>query len=105
MGGFRHNFPTLVQQPCNMLVHRLHAWEQPLSIVFSRPIPFVRIRLYFHWQLLSASSGATHPEKWLDRPSEGTKSLPYCRRTDSEAQADVTDGLETCNLRHRAPVA
>ena len=48
MGAFRHYFPTLVQQACNMPVHGLHAREQPLPVVFPRPISLVRKRLYFH---------------------------------------------------------
>jgi hypothetical protein len=31
-----------------MLVHRLHAWKQPLSVILPGPIPLVRKGFYFH---------------------------------------------------------
>ncbi len=48
MGVFRHYFPTVVQHACNMLVHGLHAREQPLPVVLPRPTSFVCKRLHFH---------------------------------------------------------
>src|SRR5713226_3011168 len=48
MGVFRHYFPTVIQHACNMLVHGLHAREQPLPVVLPRPISFVCKRLHFH---------------------------------------------------------
>jgi len=48
MGGLGHDVPTVAQHACNMLVHGLHAWEQPLPVVLPGPIPLVSKRLHFH---------------------------------------------------------
>ena len=91
MGGFRHDLPTLVQHACEVLVHCLHAREQPLSVVLPSPISLVRKRLHFHLATASAFFLALFPFRTIARRAslEGTKSLLHCRRTDSEAQADV----------------
>src|SRR5438552_12151070 len=61
MGVFRHYFPTVVQHACNMLVHGLHAREQPLPVVPPRPISFVSKRPHFHRYPLAAFSLAPFP--------------------------------------------
>ena len=48
MGSFRHDLPTIAQHTCYVLIHCLHAWEQPLAVVFPGPIPFVYERFDFH---------------------------------------------------------
>ncbi len=105
MGGFRHDLPTLVQHACKVLVHCLHAREEPLSVVLPGPISLVRKRLHFHLATASAFSWRYFLSGIARRASlEATKSMLYCRRTDSEAQ-DVTKGPEARNLqRGRSPV-
>jgi len=50
-----------------MLVHGLHAREQPLPVVFPRPSPFVRIRLHFHLATSAFFPGAiSFQENLLD---------------------------------------
>ena len=61
MGAFRHYFPTVVQHACNVLVHGLHAWEQPLPVVLPRPVPFVRKGLHSHLVTASAFFLAPFP--------------------------------------------
>ena len=94
MGGFRHDLPTLVQHACEVLVHCLHAREQPLSIVLPGPISLVRKRLHSHLATVGVFFSALFPFRKIARRAslEGTKSLPYCRRTNSEVQVDVTQG-------------
>ena len=101
MAGFRHDLPTLVQHACQVLVHCLHAREQPLSVVLPGPISLVRKRLHFHLATASAFFLALFPFRKIARRAslEGTKSLLYCRRINSEAQADVTQGPEARNLQ------
>lgn len=90
MGGFRHDLPTLVQHDRKVLVHCLHAREQPLSVVLPCPVSLVRKRLHFHLATASAFfPGAFSFQENRRASLEGTKSLLYCRRTDSESQADV----------------
>ena len=61
MGGFCHNFPTLVQHARNVFVHCLHARKQPLPVVFPRPSPCVRKRHHFHLTTASVFSLALFP--------------------------------------------
>src|SRR6266852_239377 len=46
--GFGHDLPTIAQHARNVLIHCLHAWQQPLPVVFPRPISLVRKRFHSH---------------------------------------------------------
>jgi len=46
--GFGHDLPTIAQHGRNVLVHCLHARQQPLPVVLSRPIPLIRKGLHLH---------------------------------------------------------
>ena len=92
MGSFRHDLPTLVQHACKVLVHCLHARQQPLSVILPGPISLVRKRLHFHLATASAFFLPPFPFKKIARRAslKGRKPLLYCRRTDSETQAPLS---------------
>lgn len=46
--GFGHDLPTIAQHARKVLIHRLHARQQPLPIVFPRPISLVCKGFHFH---------------------------------------------------------
>src|SRR5579883_1858960 len=45
-----HDLPSVAQHAGNVTVHRLHARQQSLPIVFSCPIPFIGKRFNLHTQ-------------------------------------------------------
>jgi hypothetical protein len=46
--GFGHDLPTITQHARNVFIHCLHARQQPLPVVFPRPISLICERLHFH---------------------------------------------------------
>ena len=45
---FGHDFPPVTHHACNVPIHRLHGWQEPLPVIFPGPISLVRKRLHSH---------------------------------------------------------
>ena len=100
MRSFRHDLPAIAQHARDVVIHCLHARQQPLPVVFPRPISLVRKRLHFHPATPQRLFLAPFlQETRLDRVSEGTKSLSIVGEQIAKRKQMSVKGPEARKLR------